>query len=119
MFGRQKTGIIGQKIAEKYLTENDYKILEKNIRLGRLEIDIIALDEKNSFLVFCEVKTRTSNLGDANLKQDQIQRLKKAMALYSSGHGFFVEKCRLDYIEVCLQSDVSRASLRHLKDILN
>ncbi len=119
MNDRQKVGAQGQKIAEEYLLKNNYQILEKNFRLGRLEIDIIALDQANSCRVFCEVKTRTSNLADINLKQDQIQRLKKAMLIYSQKHGFSIDQCRLDYIEVFLHQKDQVADLQHLKDILN
>lgn len=119
MSDKQQTGRQGQKIAEEYLTASHYQILEKNFRLSHLEIDIIALDKSDSSLVFCEVKTRTSALLDINLKQNQIQRLKKAMVLYTQKHGFSVDKCRLDYIEIFLRSKNSLANLRHLKDILH
>ncbi|MCQ2744740.1 MAG: YraN family protein, partial [bacterium] len=51
----------GENIAKIYLEKLGYKILETNKRFSRYcELDIIALD-KNT-LVFCEVKTRTTNI---------------------------------------------------------
>ena len=51
----------GEEIARNYLIKQGYKILEMNKRFSRFcEIDIIALD-KNT-LVFCEVKTRKTNI---------------------------------------------------------
>ncbi len=52
-------GALGEKIAAEYLTGLGYMIRERNFRLREGEIDIIA--EKDDFLVFIEVRTRTSN----------------------------------------------------------
>ncbi len=38
-----------------------YQVLEKNIQVGRFEIDIIALDKKHQELVFVEVKNRKNS----------------------------------------------------------
>ena len=51
-------GALGEKIAAEYLTGLGYMIRERNVRLREGEIDIIA--EKDEFLVFIEVRTRTS-----------------------------------------------------------
>ena len=52
-------GALGEKIAAEYLTGLGYMIRERNFRSREGEIDIIA--EKDDFLVFIEVRTRTSN----------------------------------------------------------
>lgn len=49
----------GEALAEAYLRKKHYKIYDKNIRLGRDEIDIIAYDLEKRALVFVEVKTRS------------------------------------------------------------
>ncbi|MDP1623398.1 MAG: YraN family protein [Bacteroidales bacterium] len=49
----------GEEIAVAHLTGLGYRILERNWRLGKEEIDIIARD--GNFVVIVEVKTRTSN----------------------------------------------------------
>ncbi len=53
-------GKSGEDIATEYLVQKGYKILERNWRLGKNEIDIIARD--GDFVVIVEVKTRSSNL---------------------------------------------------------
>ncbi|NND94452.1 MAG: YraN family protein [Flavobacteriales bacterium] len=56
-------GLQGELFACTYLEGQGYRILEKNWRYQRAEIDIICL--KGGHLVFVEVKTRTSDfLGD-------------------------------------------------------
>jgi len=52
-------GKIGEKLAKEYLINQGYKILHMNWRARRYEVDIIA--QKDDFLVFCEVKYRSSN----------------------------------------------------------
>ena len=56
---KQIIGQKGEEFAGKYLIENGYKIVERNYRFKRAEIDIIA--KKGKLLVFIEVKTRKNN----------------------------------------------------------
>ncbi len=56
MAHHNKTGSIGEEIAAKYLTENGFKILERNWRFSNWEVDFIA--SSKSVLHFIEVKTR-------------------------------------------------------------
>ena len=59
MARHNETGKLGELLAEQWLTEQGYAIIEKNWKHGKLEIDIIA--QKNEMLHFIEVKTRRSN----------------------------------------------------------
>lgn len=56
---KKEVGDQGEALAEKYLLRIGYEIREKNVRLGRDEIDMIAFDPVDQALVFVEVKTRT------------------------------------------------------------
>ncbi len=58
MAKQQVTGKRGEDIAAEYLTKLGYTILERNWRIGKAEIDIIAKDAE--ILIFVEVKTRSS-----------------------------------------------------------
>jgi putative endonuclease len=49
----------GEEEAARYLAEKGYRILCRNWKSGRLEIDIIA--ETEEFMVFAEVKTRSED----------------------------------------------------------
>ncbi len=59
MNDRAKLGKEGEDTATALLEKKGYRILERNWRWGKEEIDIIAAD--GPFLVVVEVKTRTSN----------------------------------------------------------
>lgn len=53
----------GEAIAKAYLMKKSYLIVEKNWKHLKAEIDLIA--QKDDFIVFVEVKTRSSfNYGD-------------------------------------------------------
>jgi putative endonuclease len=47
-------------MACSYLVECGFRIVGRNVRLGRLELDVIA--QRGSLLVFCEVRSRSSDL---------------------------------------------------------
>ena len=57
MTDKAQVGKKGEYLAAKFLFERGYKILEKNWRFRRSEIDIIC--EKENVLVFVEVKTKS------------------------------------------------------------
>lgn len=52
-----EVGVFGEDAAEKRLIELGYKIVGRNVVVGKYEIDIIAEDLRH--IVFVEVKTRT------------------------------------------------------------
>ncbi len=52
------TGKIGENLAQQYLIQQGYAILETNHRKGKYEVDIIAY--KEGLIVFAEVKTRSN-----------------------------------------------------------
>ncbi|MDD4319720.1 MAG: YraN family protein [Candidatus Peribacteraceae bacterium] len=53
-----RVGRCGEDRAARYLEAIGYVILERNVRLGRDEIDIVAHDPVDDVHVFVEVKTR-------------------------------------------------------------
>ncbi len=61
-------GASGEARAIIFLQNKNFQILETNVRLGNHEVDIVAIDPVTDELVFCEVKTRTTNFfGDPSL----------------------------------------------------
>ena len=78
-------GALGEKIAAEYLTGLGYVILERNFRSREGEIDIIA--HKDDFLVFIEVRTRTST-SYGTPEESPLDRvtLSQAKQYLSEGH---------------------------------
>jgi putative endonuclease len=58
MSNHLETGMAGEQFAASRLEADGYRILQRNWRYRRAEIDLIA--EKDGILVFVEVKTRRS-----------------------------------------------------------
>ena len=107
-------GKAGEILAQKYMAEKGYKILEKNWRHGKDEIDIIATDGK--VLVIAEVKTRQSNyFGEPELSvtRDKQRLLIRAANAYILRHNINMET-RFDIISVMLKGEES--SIHHIVD---
>ena len=65
-------GQVGEDEAIGFLANKNYQILDRNIRHGSKEIDIIALDTELDELVFIEVKTRKKEFfGDPSRAVDR------------------------------------------------
>ncbi|MCX6826293.1 MAG: YraN family protein [candidate division Zixibacteria bacterium] len=76
-----------EKLAEEYLINKGFRILERNWRFGRKEIDLIALKEKT--IIFVEVKgCRTGQFGHPTGRVDR----RKRQNLIGAAEKFIIEK---------------------------
>lgn len=75
MAEHNRIGTLGEDAACNYLKQRGYAIRERNYRLGNIEIDVIAENEKN--IVFVEVKTRTTLFADTRPEEyvDEHKRM--------------------------------------------
>jgi len=107
-------GALGEKIAAEYLTGLGYMIREKNFRSREGEIDII--DEKDDFLVFIEVRTRTSNSYGTPEESVTIQKKERLIALaeaYIEDREDLPSSWRIDVVAIELgpKREVSRLEI--------
>ncbi len=58
MYHNRKLGAEGERAALEYMTQKGYCVRDLNWRYHHLEIDLVV--ENNDFIVFVEVKTRSS-----------------------------------------------------------
>ena len=70
----------GEELAAAYLKEKGYRILHRNWKSGKKELDIVA--ENKDYVVFVEVKTRTEKFL-AN-PQDTISREKMKFMIFAA-----------------------------------
>lgn len=73
----------GEDAAERYLRQKGYDIIERNWVYVKYEIDIIARNEE--YIVFVEVKTRSSNQWgnpEEAVSKGKIKRLVEAADFY-------------------------------------
>ncbi|MEO5603763.1 MAG: YraN family protein [Cyclobacteriaceae bacterium] len=59
MSDKIKTGANGENLAAEYLMGKGFRVLARNYRWKRAEIDLII--QRDDWLIFVEVKTRSSN----------------------------------------------------------
>ncbi|MDK9709336.1 MAG: YraN family protein [Desulforhopalus sp.] len=99
----QNLGQSGENIAAEFLTQNGYKILERNYRCLYGEIDIIARAQE--VLVFVEVKTRTSiaygSPASAITPRKQRQ-ISKTAQHYLAAKNLFDTPARFDVVSICI-----------------
>lgn len=106
-----------ESIVQKYLTENNYLILECNFKNFLGEIDIIC--KKDSNLIIIEVKGRYSYYyglpkeSVSNHKQKSIIRVASSYIYYKKLSNMNV---RFDVIEVYLTPQNSSFKINHIKD---
>jgi putative endonuclease len=105
---KQKTGIRGEDLAAAYLENHGFRILERNYRFRRAEIDLICLQSHKGRrnrpeLVFVEVKSR--NTASFGYPEDAVDRNKqrnliKAARAYLFAKGLTATSCRFDVVSV-------------------
>lgn len=94
-------GKLGEDVAVHFLVKNGYVILQRNFYSSFGEIDIIA--GKDDFVVFVEVKYRSSKLYNAPSEAVNVRKRKKIKktALHYIGENEITNKdFRFDIIEI-------------------
>lgn len=100
MAQHNELGKKGEQLAVDFLLKNGYKIIERNYRFDKAEVDVIA--RKKDVLAIVEVKTRsTSNFGSPEefVTPKQMQRLVKAVDEYVVVNDLDVE-VRFDIVAI-------------------
>jgi putative endonuclease len=125
----KKLGTLGEKIAEKYLKNKGYQVLDKNYSINfssgpqRGEIDIVA--KKDKIITFVEVKT----LNEANREQfsgfspEQKVNFWKQRKLIKTAKKWLMEKklplearWQIDIIAIRLNLAKKTAKIRHFQN---
>src|SRR4051812_13035009 len=106
MAKHKETGIKGELIAENFLLNKGYIILEKNWRFGKKEIDLVA--EKDKMLVFVEVKTRgytSFGFPEDAVSAKKQDFMKLSAEAYVTMDTRFTE-VRFDIVSIVLYNDI-------------
>ena len=113
---RRALGVAGEARAAAPLERRGYRILDRNVRSGGVEIDLVA--QHRDTLVFVEVKTRRSrSLGAPMLAVDTRKRarLVRGAAAWLADHRAGARRVRFDVIGV-ERRGASDWRLTHLED---
>lgn len=116
MVAPHRLGVLGERIAERHLTEAGYRILERNYRFGHREIDLIVA--RGELVAFVEVKTRAGPGYGHPLeaitarKRREIERVARR---WQAEHGRRGTVYRFDAVGVSLGPD-GRPRIEHVPD---
>jgi putative endonuclease len=116
---RKEIGNRGEALAAAFLEESGYRILDRNYRFERAEIDLVCLDPgaDGGEIVFVEVKAR-SGLGfgrpEDSVTQGKQRHIAHAARAYLYERRLEGARCRFDVVSVLL-FDVQRPRIEHFK----
>lgn len=117
---RKQIGQKGEEIACRYLSQIGYKIVGKNVRISRGEIDIICQHKKE--LIVVEVKTRTNErygIPEEAITNRKALKLAELAQLYSQSNSLISTLIRIDIIIVVLNLYQKKVKIRHLKNAID
>ncbi len=85
---KQRIGQWGETVAGYFLEQRGYRVLARNVRTGRGEIDLVARSAAGT-VVFVEVKTRTNDhfgLPEEAVDARKLEHLFRAAEAYLEAH---------------------------------
>lgn len=103
---RVEIGKQGENLASDFLQQKGMKIIKRNFRFDRGEIDLVCLDKET--LVFVEVKTRTNREYGSPVeavsekKAAQIRKVAEGF-LMEKGDGLEFQEIRFDVVGILLK----------------
>ncbi|AZQ62395.1 YraN family protein [Flammeovirga pectinis] len=112
---QKRFGTNGENIASKYLIDKGYTLLKRNYKYSYNEIDIIC--KKDRFLVFVEVKTRSSNdfgFPENHVSKKQINNITNAAIHYMETNNNSNYLVRYDIISITYTSNT--IDIKHIED---
>lgn len=114
---KRRFGIIGEKIAQGYLDNKGYEIIESNYYTKRGEIDIIC--QKDNCIIFVEVKTRTNlNFGTPAMAINSTKKkhIRSAAKIFLYVNRLQKYDVRFDVVEVFIND--GKCKINHIEGIM-
>ncbi len=110
----EAVGQAGEAVAERRLRLLGYRVLDRNLRVGRGEIDLLAYDPTERVLAFIEVKTRQRHGYDPaiNLTPEKRAAMSRAARMWIDREDLGEIGYRLDLM--CVEEG---RITQHLKDL--
>ena len=115
-FDAQKRAELGRKaedLACEHLQQQGFTIVARNVRVARLELDVIA--RRGPLLVFCEVRSRSSDrlmTPAMSIDDRKVARVRRAAAQWLKQAGLGSVQVRFDAASVLF--DVPGGRLNYL-----
>lgn len=117
----QKTvGNLGETLAEKYLQDRGFQVIDRNYTTRYGELDLVAIEAESENVVFIEVKTRTSDkfgTPEASITPAKIERLQNAALLWLQDHPETKDDWRIDVISIILDHQHEIRDIQHFINV--
>ena len=113
-FRKRTLGQRGEDLAARYLRRQGWKILARNLHIGRYELDIVV--RQGDTVAFVEVKTRRDDAfadPDVNVTREKQMHIRKAARQYIADHYDPDTFYRYDIVNVILP-DRGKPRITHL-----
>lgn len=117
MYKRHYLGKFGEEVAERFLKQKGFNIIERNFTCKQGEIDIIATN--NEYIVFIEVKTRSNFFYGRPIEavsENKQNHMYKVARYYLYIHGWEKKYVRFDAVEVFIDKGI--AKVNHIPQIM-
>ena len=111
----------GEEQASLYLENQGYRIIDRDWKLGKRDLDIVALSPEGDQVVIVEVKTRSSadyQLPEQAVDVRKMRNLAMAAHAYVKAHDI-AQEIRFDIISVIGGGAASTERIEHLRDAFN
>lgn len=120
---KQRIGAHGESIAAEHLQEKGYRILERNYRYERAEVDLVCFEpaddpKEGGAIVFVEVKTRSGldfGAPEEAVTDEKKRNIIRAAEAYLYEHRLAESAARFDVVGIVLRQGESPA-VRHFED---
>lgn len=106
---RASLGLAAEQLVCVRLEALGYTIVDRNVRVGRLEIDIIA--RQGSLMVFCEVRGRSSDAWMTpaqSIDTAKVKRIRQAAAVWLKSNRPSTTQVRFDAASVTFDREPPR-----------
>jgi putative endonuclease len=110
---RQEFGELGERIAERWLKRQGWRVLQRRFRSGHRDIDLVV--EQEGTVAFVEVKARRGlAFGDPveAVNWSKQKELVRSASVWIDRHGRPAESYRFDVVGVLVEGD--RVRVRHV-----
>ncbi|HKO15028.1 MAG TPA: YraN family protein [Gemmatimonadaceae bacterium] len=112
---RQEFGILGERIAERWLRRGGWRVLQRRFRNGHRDIDLVV--EREGVIAFVEVKARRGDRFGQPVEAVNWRKqkeLSKSAQVWIDRHGRPEECYRFDVVGVLVKGE--RVRIRHVPD---
>ena len=109
MNARHELGRLAEEAVAQHLEQLGYQLIARNVRVGRLELDVIAA--RGRTIVFCEVRARSSDAvmdPAESIDRAKVAKVRRAAAEWLRAQEVHFQEIRFDAASVLLADGTPR-----------